>query len=119
MTHSDDSFLDEQMDQNQKPIRCPYHEEIKCNVCSRMECFRAGFAISKHLNILGFDLQSQRERKEKQKRIKFHNNQHYTRLWMNSQNFRYRSKLRKKKIANFSRKNFVSNFFFEIILFMF
>ena len=44
------------MNQIDNPIRCPYHEEIDCDSCARMEVFRAGFAISKHLKILGLEL---------------------------------------------------------------
>ena len=49
-------LLDQPLNQIENPIRCPYHEEIDCDFCARMECFRAGFAISKHLKILGYDL---------------------------------------------------------------
>ena len=47
---------DQPLNQIDNPIRCPYHEEIDCDFCARMECYRAGFAISKHLKILGLEL---------------------------------------------------------------
>ena len=50
------NILDQPLNQIENPIRCPFHEEIDCDYCARMEVFRAGFAISKHLKMLGHEL---------------------------------------------------------------
>merc|ERR1712113_1170230 len=48
--------VDRPLNNIHNPTRCGYHEEIDCDKCSKMECHRAVYAISKHLRKLDYEL---------------------------------------------------------------